>query len=982
MGIGTFGSFTQARLALYASQIGLTVTGNNIANVNTSGYTRQRLDQKSLYNAGADRYYSTTGVKVGQGVLCHGLSQLRDPYLDIQYRSKTADVGAMDALLEGLSRIAGVLDETGKGGEITEGKEFGILAAEFRKVFDALNNLTAETGHNEYDIQVKAACKNLADMMRSYGRGLEEQYKSTVTMFEQNVSQVNTILTNIRNLNENIRQADISGDDALEMRDERNLLIDQLSEYIKIDVSYSTEKIGVGAEVEKLIIKLDNANPDSSVHTDETVLIDGIYSSQLSIDAVLNKKAYKYMEADGTLTNNEARAQVPQRNPASLLDPTDPAYDGNNLYLDKDGNPTANEADAKLVTNENPDYDKTGANDGLLYLKADGTATATYAEAAHVQNFDITVSELKDRNGRLLFTIGEPTKTVITPEEFEQSGGKATTEVDEATGAIKITTYIKQLSDDIARNPLWKKGSTTAYPYLTSSGTGTSDAQQAAKVYHYNPNFGKPADQIDPNYPATGKYLEVQFDAAGNPMLNADGTPVLTGVGTDEYAKAWTPKVNQNYNPAVISGYRYVKYDQRGNPPPAAPADPANPTPAEIAAIQAYYTNDLDAARGEPTYIKQVYEKVPSSAVKLDDNDLYGKLQSQRELLTEAGEFSSQDTVANIDENAITKRGIPYYQKSLDLLAHTFATEMNKANQGYLTSPTGDIVTQVWNPAGGPQKTGAMESQAIKLPGDYTLNKSDMLSPKEWDMSKVPDATKQWLTDNDYVKKDAKGNAILDENGAKIPDVIVYLNSTQTVKNLDGTEYKDADGKPVEITAGAFRGGNLFSNNGNGNDDDPPITATNISVSLDWAENAVQIVSSFVCPTGFTEPASSDSDNIVNNLTSLFYKDLEFRPDTIHYEGVDGVRHDSMFVGTLEQMWTNMGAILGNDQQIASKQLDNFYASQVSIDTSRASVSSVDFNDEAMNLMMYAKAYNAACRLMTTIDSVLDKLINNTGLTT
>lgn len=35
-----------------------------------------------------------------------------------------------------------------------------------------------------------------------------------------------------------------------------------------------------------------------------------------------------------------------------------------------------------------------------------------------------------------------------------------------------------------------------------------------------------------------------------------------------------------------------------------------------------------------------------------------------------------------------------------------------------------------------------------------------------------------------------------------------------------------------------------------------------------------------------------------------------------------------------------------------------------------------------MNLMMYAKSYNAACRLMTTIDSVLDKLINNTGMTT
>jgi flagellar hook-associated protein 1 FlgK len=41
--IGTFGSFTQARLAIYASQAGMQVTGNNIANINTKGYTRQKL---------------------------------------------------------------------------------------------------------------------------------------------------------------------------------------------------------------------------------------------------------------------------------------------------------------------------------------------------------------------------------------------------------------------------------------------------------------------------------------------------------------------------------------------------------------------------------------------------------------------------------------------------------------------------------------------------------------------------------------------------------------------------------------------------------------------------------------------------------------------------------------------------------------------------------------------------------------------------
>ena len=77
-----------------------------------------------------------------------------------------------------------------------------------------------------------------------------------------------------------------------------------------------------------------------------------------------------------------------------------------------------------------------------------------------------------------------------------------------------------------------------------------------------------------------------------------------------------------------------------------------------------------------------------------------------------------------------------------------------------------------------------------------------------------------------------------------------------------------------------------------------------------------------------------------------------------------------------------MSTILGNDQQITSTLLDNYYEETTELDSSRANVSSVDFNDEAMNLMMYSKSYNAACRLMTTIDSVLDKLINGTGMTT
>ena len=70
-------------------------------------------------------------------------------------------------------------------------------------------------------------------------------------------------------------------------------------------------------------------------------------------------------------------------------------------------------------------------------------------------------------------------------------------------------------------------------------------------------------------------------------------------------------------------------------------------------------------------------------SVKLLDNDLYGSLQSIRELLTEEGEFSSDadaDPAQGGDPDAAVKRGIPYYQKALDSLAYEFATAMNKLN--------------------------------------------------------------------------------------------------------------------------------------------------------------------------------------------------------------------------------------------------------------------------------------------------------------
>ena len=115
----------------------------------------------------------------------------------------------------------------------------------------------------------------------------------------------------------------------------------------------------------------------------------------------------------------------------------------------------------------------------------------------------------------------------------------------------------------------------------------------------------------------------------------------------------------------------------------------------------------------------------------------------------------------------------------------------------------------------------------------------------------------------------------------------------------------------------------------------------------------------------------------IEEAYELFEKKQDYKPGTIQDDAKG--KDVTMFTGSFQEMWSNIGSVLGNDMKVTSTLLDAYYASSVSLDTSRDSVSSVDFNDEAMNLMQYSKSYSAACRLMTTIDSVLDKLINGTG---
>lgn len=285
--IGTFGSFTAARLGIYASQAALNLTGNNIANINTKGYTRQRLDLVSLHSDGNIRYANSYNLDIGYGVLAEGTSQLRDPFMDIRYRNEQSSVGAYEARLDGLQQLSNILDEVGDG----DG-DFGIIEYQFNDLIQQLQILSRNANDDTCDTNVRSSAESLVQLFNDYANALVTSKDTLTDKLKEEVSSVNTILTQIRDLNEQIREAGIYGDNALELRDHRNLLIDELSTYVKVDVRYDMEKIDEFNSVERLNISIaDTGNPPIK-------LIQGIYGTQLTMPETSPMRNPAYSDDD------------------------------------------------------------------------------------------------------------------------------------------------------------------------------------------------------------------------------------------------------------------------------------------------------------------------------------------------------------------------------------------------------------------------------------------------------------------------------------------------------------------------------------------------------------------------------------------------------------------------------------------------------------------------------------------------------------
>ncbi len=217
----TFFGFNIARSGLFASQRALHVTSHNIANANTEGYTRQRLDIKQS---------SPMALSLGKGVLGTGvetenITQLRNEFLDFKFRGENSGSGEWEAKAEALQNIEAIFNEPSDSGIRTVLDQFFSSLHELNKTPESL---TARALVRQRSI---ALAKNINNMASQF----EKMQSDTDFEIRTVVDEINGYADQIAKLNDAIFNAELDGSKANDLRDQRNLLLDKLSNLTDID---------------------------------------------------------------------------------------------------------------------------------------------------------------------------------------------------------------------------------------------------------------------------------------------------------------------------------------------------------------------------------------------------------------------------------------------------------------------------------------------------------------------------------------------------------------------------------------------------------------------------------------------------------------------------------------------------------------------------------------------------------------------------
>ncbi len=265
----TFMGFEASKSAIFANQKAIDIVGNNIANSETTGYTKQRVERVSVYTTNyASRTASSTVGLAGQGVEAIGVSQTRDAFLDKCFRDEYSQASYYG---QARSMIDDILNVFPEAVDVTSTS--GILGA-LENVYTNLNTFIQSSTLDSEANLVKSAFTNMVQVLQQADERLSTVSKRQKEDLGTTIDRTNEILDRVVYINKVIASdatINSNGNSSYfvpnELADERNLLLDELASYSDISVipgSDGTVSVEMG---DKLV--LDKFKTDHLLDTEK-----------------------------------------------------------------------------------------------------------------------------------------------------------------------------------------------------------------------------------------------------------------------------------------------------------------------------------------------------------------------------------------------------------------------------------------------------------------------------------------------------------------------------------------------------------------------------------------------------------------------------------------------------------------------------------------------------------------------------------------
>lgn len=232
----TFFGVELASRALQAMQMAMNTTGHNLANVNTPGYSRQRV------NLATTEPHVIEGVKtlfVGSGVRVESIQRIRDMFLDARVAGTHSEYQRLDMLHSRLTQVEDLFSEPTDAG----------LSRQITAFFNAFQELSTNPENVGVRANVYHQVEGMARTFRQLAGRLDEMLVEMEQRIQATASEINFIAQSIADLNVKIRYNKALGTTPNDLLDKRTNLIEKLSEYVGVrttEMADGTVRVSLG----------------------------------------------------------------------------------------------------------------------------------------------------------------------------------------------------------------------------------------------------------------------------------------------------------------------------------------------------------------------------------------------------------------------------------------------------------------------------------------------------------------------------------------------------------------------------------------------------------------------------------------------------------------------------------------------------------------------------------------------------------------